>query len=99
MQLAQNIRVPFSELDRKFRRQHDLSREEPPASLALRRDRLSRLLNTLEAQADALVRAMSADFGHRAPHESETYDINGTISDIRQDLRHVARWMRPRKVP
>jgi len=99
MQLAQNLRAPFSELERKFTRQRDLSRAEPPASLSLRRDRLKRLLGMIEAQADALVRAMSADFGHRAAHESETYDISGAISDVRLDLRHLARWMRPRSYP
>ena len=99
MQLAQNIRAPFADLDRTFARQRELSRAEPPASVTVRRDRLRRLLRALEAQADALVAAMSADFGHRAAHESETYDISGAISDIRHDLRHVARWMRPRRYP
>ncbi|HTU61435.1 MAG TPA: aldehyde dehydrogenase family protein, partial [Polyangiales bacterium] len=99
MQLAHNIRAPFADLERTFARQRELSRAEPPASVAVRRDRLKRLLGALEGQADALVAAMSADFGHRAAHESETYDISGAISDIRHDLRHVARWMRRRRYP
>lgn len=99
MQLAHNIRAPFADLERTFTRQRELSRAEPPATVSVRRDRLKRLLGALEQHADALVSAMSADFGHRATHESETYDINGAISDIRHDLRHVARWMRKRRYP
>jgi coniferyl-aldehyde dehydrogenase len=99
MQLAQNIPAPFDELERVFARQHELSRAEPPASLAVRRDRLKRLLAAVTENADALVIAMSADFGHRAAHESETYDVNGAIGDIRHDLSHVGRWMKPRRYP
>jgi acyl-CoA reductase-like NAD-dependent aldehyde dehydrogenase len=99
MQLAHNLHAPFAELERAFARQRELSRAEPPASLSVRRDRLKRLLSALEENADALVAAMSADFGHRATHESETYDINGAVGAIRHDLNHTAHWMRRRRYP
>jgi acyl-CoA reductase-like NAD-dependent aldehyde dehydrogenase len=99
MELAQDIRAPFGDLERTFGRQRELSRAEAAASLEQRRDRLTRLAAVIERDADALVAAMSADFGHRATHESETYDIAGSLSDIRHDLRNVGAWMRPRRYP
>lgn len=99
MDLTQDQLPSLDTIEPAFARQKQLSREQPPASLSLRRDRLERLAGVVEANADALIQAMSADFGYRAAHESETYDISGSLSDIRNDLRHVGKWMRARRYP
>jgi len=99
MEQAQVSAVYDVELPRVFARQRELSRSEPPADSALRRDRLQRLERMLDGASRELIEAMAADFGQRAEHECETYDIIASLSDIRENLRHLAAWMRPKRYP
>jgi len=75
-------------------------RDGPPSARA-RRDSLLRLKRLLlDHQAD-FVAAVSADFGHRSPHETILADLFTTIAGIHHSARHVASWMRSerRSVP
>ena len=68
-------------------------------SYPVRRDRLDRFRAMIERHADAIVRAASEDFGHRARQETEMVDITITIVAIKHARRHLRRWMKARRVP
>lgn len=71
--------------------------EAPYPSLAMRRDRLDRLEAMLLEGRDALLAAISEDFSYRAKHEAELLDITLVLGEIRENRRHLKRWMRPRR--
>jgi coniferyl-aldehyde dehydrogenase len=62
-----------------------------------RRDDLRRLKAALLRRLDEMVAATDADFGGRARHETLLADGMTTITDIGYTLRHLRRWMRPRR--
>ncbi len=66
---------------------------------ALRLDRLDRLLRLTQENQAAIIAAIAADFGHRSRHETELAEIYLVLSGIRHARRHLARWMKPRRVP
>lgn len=71
--------------------------EGPPS----RRDRvrlLQRLLAELLARREALCAAVDADFGGRSRHETLLAEIFPTAQAARHALRHLGRWMTPRRV-
>ncbi len=67
-------------------------------SLAVRRDRLERLLAMTREHGEALAAAMAQDFGHRARQESLLADIFTVESGARHAIKRLRRWMRPRRV-
>lgn len=85
------------EARRIFDVQHRESRQGPPASLDLRRDRLERLRALLSGNEVALAEAISADFGVRSRTETELLEIVPTLNAIRHARKNVARWMRPER--
>jgi len=68
-------------------------------SLAVRRDRLQRVLAMTAKYADDIANAISRDFGHRAAQESQLADIFTVESAARHALKHVRGWMKPRRMP
>jgi coniferyl-aldehyde dehydrogenase len=71
---------------------------DPYPSYDLRLDRLKRLEAALDKHADALVIAMSEDFGFRSAVESENFDIIVSLGGIRAIMRQFKRWTYDRKV-
>ena len=67
-------------------------------SLDQRRDDLQRLRAALKARLPQMADAISADFGHRSPHESMIADGMTVLGDIDHLLKHLRRWARPRRV-
>ena len=59
--------------------------------------RLKTLERILTDNQDALVKAMSDDFSHRSADEARAADITITIGDIRQNIRKLKKWMKPRR--
>jgi len=57
-----------------------------------------KLADAIGSSGERLAAAISADFGHRSRHETEIGEIFPAQSAIRHTLRHVARWMRPKRV-
>lgn len=59
-------------------------------------------LKTLEASVldrkDEIVRATNEDFGGRARQETLVLELAPLVNGIRHTRRHLARWMRPRRV-
>ena len=74
-------------------------RAEPMPSLAVRRDRLQRVLDMTRKHADEIADAVSRDFGHRSRHETLLADIATVEIAARHALRHLPRWMRQRRMP
>lgn len=74
------------------------ARERFPA-LDVRRGRLERLLALVTEHEDAVIAAIDADFGGRSAHETRLGELMVSASGIRDTLRHLADWMRPRRVP
>jgi coniferyl-aldehyde dehydrogenase len=67
-------------------------------SYEVRRDRLERLLAMTRQHGEALAGAMAQDFGHRARQESLLADIFTVEAGARHALKHLRRWMKPRRV-
>lgn len=67
-------------------------------SLDQRRDDLQRLRAALKARLPQMADTISADFGHRSPHESMIADGMTVLGEIDHLLRHLRRWARPRRV-
>ncbi len=63
-----------------------------------RRDDLARLAAAVRRHKDALVEAVSADFGRRSRHVTLAADVMTTLGAIEYQRRHLRRWMRPRRV-
>lgn len=82
---------------RLFELQHAASRAGGIADAALRRDRLGRLAAIVSANADAITRAISDDFGVRSQAETELLELAPALGGIRHARRHVARWMKPER--
>ncbi|PZP35829.1 MAG: coniferyl aldehyde dehydrogenase [Roseateles depolymerans] len=80
-------------------RQRAAYQAQPMPDLATRRDRLQRLLRMTEAHAEEIAAAASHDFGHRSRHETLLADVFTVAAAARHALRHLRRWMRPRRVP
>jgi len=85
-------------LAERFARQQRASRAEPVVPLVLRRDRLHRLQALLAARGGRLADAVQADFGVRAPDLTRLAELVPLQWETRHALRHLARWMRPRRV-
>lgn len=82
-----------------FSRMHAASRAEIEPSLAARRRRLDALASLLRENEAVLVEAISADFGHRSPHETRLLEIFPGLEGIRHARRQLGSWMRPRRRP
>ena len=90
--------TPPAVLERLFAAQHQASRTQADVPLLVRRERLLRLKKLLEDQAPVLTAAVQADFGMRSPRLTEIADLFLLRTLLADTLRHLERWMRPRKV-
>jgi coniferyl-aldehyde dehydrogenase len=68
-----------------------------PPSVAIRRNRIDRLLALVLDNTDAFVDAMATDFGTRSKAASLFTEVVGMIPVIDHTRSHVARWMRGTK--
>lgn len=69
-----------------------------PPSLAVRRDRIDRLISLVTDNADAIVEAVGADFGSRPRTPSMVNDVIGYLPDLMLTRRRLKAWMKPRRV-
>ncbi|WP_310385251.1 coniferyl aldehyde dehydrogenase [Roseateles sp.] len=79
--------------------QRSAFRAEMSPSLAVRLDRLQRLRAMTAKFSEALVAAISSDFGHRAPQETMLADIFTVESGAKHAQKHLKAWMRTRRMP
>ncbi len=71
---------------------------EGSVSPQARRDALKALRRLVVAEADAIVAAVSRDFGGRSPHETRISEIAMTLAAIDHALSRLGRWCRPERV-
>jgi len=65
---------------------------------AQRRDDLRRLRRAFVARLAEMDAAIAHDFGHRSAHENLVSEAVVVLAEIDHALRHLGRWMRPRRV-
>lgn len=87
--------VPMQTL---FEAQFQASRAQIDVPLALRRERLKRLLHLIENHGKDFAAAIEADFGVRSSHLTEVADLFVLRNLIHHLNRHLPRWMKPVKV-
>ncbi len=97
--VAAGSATPIAQMDEVFAAQRAAFAREMNPSLGVRRDRLERLLLLTKTHQDAIIEAISADFGHRSRQETDLADIFTVLSAIRHTQRHLRRWMKARRVP
>jgi coniferyl-aldehyde dehydrogenase len=86
-------------MEKTFAAQRNAFAADMDPRLAIRRERLDRLVRLTEKHQTAIADAISADFGHRSRHETELAEIFLVLSAVRHARRHLGRWMKPRRVP
>jgi len=91
--------APAESLTALFAAQRAAFAAEPAPPLAVRRDRLDRLAALVDESEEAIVSAVAADFGVRSAHETRLAELFMIHAGVRHARRHLAQWMRPRRVP
>jgi coniferyl-aldehyde dehydrogenase len=89
----------LAELHAIFESQRAAFQRQPNPPAGERKAHLALLCRLLLENADAFVRAISADFGHRSPHETKILEIFTSLQAAKHARAHVARWMRPERKP
>ncbi|HWS63670.1 MAG TPA: aldehyde dehydrogenase family protein [Steroidobacteraceae bacterium] len=85
------------ELERIFAAQRAASRLDPFPSEAVRRDRLTRLIDLLCTNQDQLCSAVVRDFGRRSAENTKLFDILPPINALKYAAAHLTPWLRPRR--
>jgi len=85
-------------LPRLFAAQRDAFARERYPAYAVRRERLVRVLRIVTAHEAELCAAVAQDFSHRSTHETRLAELYIVAAATRHALRHLSRWMRPRRV-
>jgi coniferyl-aldehyde dehydrogenase len=86
-------------LQDRFAAQREAFAAEPYPTLAARHDRLDRLEKLIEQHEEEIIAAIAADFGKRSAQETRLTEFFMIGAGIRHARRHLARWMRPKRVP
>lgn len=94
-----NATTPITTLQALFVAQRASFAAEPYPSLAVRRDRLDRLLSVAEEGEAEIVAAIAADFGVRSAQETRLAELFMIHAGIRHARRKLGDWMRTRRVP
>ncbi len=87
-----------SPLEVLFARQQAARWRLAASSADQRRAKLLALLDALMAQRTEAQAALAADF-RKAPQEVDLTELYPVISELKDAIRHLPRWMKPRKVP
>ncbi len=89
--------TPDASLRETLARLRAAHRRQPPG-YRQRMDDLERLGEALRRHKDALVEAVSADFGRRSRHVTLAADVMTTLGEIHHLRKNLKRWMRPRRI-
>jgi aldehyde dehydrogenase (NAD+) len=85
-------------LEALFARQQSARWRVAATSADQRKAKLRSLLEALMAHRTEAQAALAADF-QKAPEEVDLTELYPVISEIKEALRHLPRWMKPRRVP
>ena len=86
-----------AQMEQLLQKQRDSFLAEGEVTYQSRIDRLDRLAKLLHENQDALVQAMSEDFGHRSHHQSIVADFYGSYEAIKHQKKELKKWMKPEK--
>ncbi|MEZ5613813.1 MAG: coniferyl aldehyde dehydrogenase [Rhodocyclaceae bacterium] len=78
-------------------RLREAAARDPQPGHAARDARLAALERLLRENAPAIAAAISADFGHRSPHETQLLELFPSLEGIRHARSHLKAWMRPQR--
>lgn len=92
-----SIAPAVSELEGLLHSQRMACREHGIMSLAERRHHLKVLEQMLLDNQDAIVEAVSKDFGNRAPQETRLLELFLSVDGIRYARRKLRKWMKPQR--
>jgi coniferyl-aldehyde dehydrogenase len=77
--------------------QRQAYRTHPVPTLAERQADLRTLARFIHENKQAVLDAISADYGYRSPHETLLTEVAPVLASIRHSLRHLRRWMRSQR--
>jgi coniferyl-aldehyde dehydrogenase len=77
--------------------QHEAYLENPMPDYKERRDDLLSLKRLMNENREALIQAISDDYGNRSRHESMFAEIISVTDGINDILKHLKSWMKPQK--
>ena len=80
-----------------FRKQRAAYLAAPVPDAGQRRLDLLALKNMLIENREAIMDAISRDYGNRSRHESQFAEIIAVSDGINDTIRHLAKWMKPQK--
>jgi coniferyl-aldehyde dehydrogenase len=80
-----------------FNHLQQASRREPVVPWPVRKRRLLKLNQLLLTHKDAIINAISADFGHRSAHETAFLELFTSLEAIKHALAHTRTWMHPQQ--
>jgi len=86
---------PHKNLENTFFALKKHSLIHPFPSLNQRLTLLNQLQQALLSYEEAILKALTSDYGQRAPEESRLIELIPTLGEIKHAKRHLARWMRP----
>ena len=99
MFINQSAAAPSDSLAEVLKRQRRAFAAEGAPSLEQRRADITRLRDAVKLQARAIADAIAEDFGGRARHETLLAEVWPVHAAARHALRHLPRWMKPKRVP
>lgn len=89
----------IAQMQQQFDHIHRHSREEVDGvAWEVRHKRLSALYQLVDENRDAIIRAISADFGQRSRSETLMAEIFPSLAGIKHALKHGKKWAKKRKV-
>ncbi|MCZ4339371.1 coniferyl aldehyde dehydrogenase [Shewanella colwelliana] len=86
---------PSEQLNLILAKQKASYRRQPVPTLDERKQQLSALKSALLDNQEAIVDALSKDYGHRSKDDSRISDIMPCINNINYSLKHLKGWMKP----
>lgn len=90
LELSQN-----EQLQQILARQQASYRQLPAPTLDQRKQQLKMLKAALLERQEAIIEALSQDYGHRSKDDSRISDIMPCINNINYTLKHLKAWMKP----
>ncbi|PWB33847.1 coniferyl-aldehyde dehydrogenase [Pseudomonas sp. NDM] len=91
----QTLQQPAETLDRQFQAQRAAYAANPMPPAAQRQQWLKALRDLLNAERQALIEAISADFSHRSADETLLAELMPSLHGIHYASRHLKKWMKP----
>ena len=86
-----------TEIQHLLQRQRDAFIKEGPVSAEVRIARIDKAIDLIFDNQDAIVEALSKDFGHRCKQQSLMSDIFATLEGLKHNKKALRKWMKTDK--